>query len=98
MERVELLNGSSSSSAEEHSKSLTSIEADYSIEEFCDENTRLMEYSNSREASKHNGKVEEPVRNMDNNVFGHPNNNRRSDEPTELSFEKCTYFHTLAKK
>ncbi|XP_055641769.1 TBC1 domain family member 20 [Toxorhynchites rutilus septentrionalis] len=93
MERVELLNGSSSSSAEDHNKSLTSIEADYSIEEFCDENSRLVELGNSRESNKHNGKTEVPAKNMENNVFGHSNNNRRADEPTELSFEKFPENH-----
>lgn len=101
MEKVELLNGGSSSSycnssvAEEQSKSLTSIEADRSFEEYCDENNRLMEVNDDCDAGEVRddevGSLLEPQAVGKNIAFVQPNNHRRSDEPTELSFEKCMY-------
>lgn len=99
MEKAELLNCCSSSYnssvGEEQNKSLTSIEADRSFEEYCDENSRLMELN---DGSCGEGEVEdvgsllESQQSSGKNIaFVQPNNHRRSDEPTELSFEKCTY-------
>lgn len=102
MEKVELLNGGSSSSAgEEQNKSLTSIEADRSFEEYCDENSRLMELGNEDSGE---GRQEDDVETVGsqleaqptggkNIAFVQPNNHRRSDEPTELSFEKFPENH-----
>ncbi|KXJ70365.1 hypothetical protein RP20_CCG023930 [Aedes albopictus] len=103
MEKVELLNGGSSSSycnssvAEEQSKSLTSIEADRSFEEYCDENNRLMEVNDDCDAGEVRddevGSLLEPQAVGKNIAFVQPNNHRRSDEPTELSFEKFPENH-----
>lgn len=101
MEKVELMNGSSGydgCSGEDQNKSLTSIEADRSFEEFCDEHSsRLIDLkdddppeevedigSQSAESQPAAGK---------NIAFVQPNNHRRSDEPTELSFEKFPENH-----
>ncbi|XP_062707373.1 uncharacterized protein LOC134287975 [Aedes albopictus] len=103
MEKVEFLNGGSSSSycnssvAEEQSKSLTSIEADRSFEEYCDENNRLMEVNDDCDAGEVRddevGSLLEPQAVGKNIAFVQPNNHRRSDEPTELSFEKFPENH-----
>ncbi|EDS32740.1 conserved hypothetical protein [Culex quinquefasciatus] len=68
-----------------NSKSLTSFEADRSFTEFCDENSRLVE--DIRESPS-------PTSPYGKNVaLVQPNNHRRSDEPTELSFEKFPENH-----
>lgn len=101
MEKAELLNCCSSSYnssvGEEQNKSLTSIEADRSFEEYCDENSRLMELN---DGSCGEGEVEdvgsllESQQSSGKNIaFVQPNNHRRSDEPTELSFEKFPENH-----
>lgn len=92
MEKVEQLDsssldGSSSSNSndsatamDQNGKSLTSFEADRSLGEFCeDETSRLVE------VPSYDGK---------NVALVQPNNHlRRSDEPTELSFEKFPENH-----
>uniref|UniRef100_A0A8D8NUA6 TBC1 domain family member 20 n=1 Tax=Culex pipiens TaxID=7175 RepID=A0A8D8NUA6_CULPI len=87
MEKVEQLDSSvtSNSMTDHNSKSLTSFEADRSFTEFCDENSRLVE--DIRESPS-------PTSPYGKNVaLVQPNNHRRSDEPTELSFEKFPENH-----
>lgn len=92
MEKVELLNGSSYGSGEDQNKSMSSIEADRSFSEYCDENSRLMELKDDDPAEEVEdiGSLAESPPSGKNIAFVQPNNHRRSDEPTELSFEKCT--------
>lgn len=91
MEKVEQLqlDSSNDSISTEHTtdhnnKSLTSFEADRSFEEFCDENSRLVEIREQPTAAMVAAK---------NVALVQPNNHRRSDEPTELSFEKFPENH-----
>ncbi|XP_062545684.1 TBC1 domain family member 20 isoform X1 [Armigeres subalbatus] len=99
MEKVELLNGSSSysSAGGDQTKSLNSIEADRSFEEYCDENSRLVELNNGSSCAGGIEEIgssgEEPQSGGKNIAFVQPNNHRRSDEPTELSFEKFPENH-----
>ncbi|XP_065088994.1 TBC1 domain family member 20 [Ochlerotatus camptorhynchus] len=94
MEQVELLNGSSYGSGEDQNKSLTSIEADRSFEEYCDENNRLIELKDDpAEEVEEIGSLVESQPSGKNIAFVQPNNHRRSDEPTELSFEKFPENH-----
>lgn len=92
MEKVEQFDSSvtSNSMTDHNSKSLTSFEADRSFTEFCDENSRLVE--EIRESPS-------PTSPYGKNVaLVQPNNHRRSDEPTELSFEKCRGSRTFGLK
>lgn len=88
MENVELLNGSNYGSGEDQNKSMSSVEADRSFEEYCDENSRLIELKD--DPVEEIGSSVESQPSGKNIAFVQPNNHRRSDEPTELSFEKCT--------
>ncbi|XP_053694919.1 TBC1 domain family member 20 [Sabethes cyaneus] len=96
MENIVELNGSNSNNsstaleAEEISKSLTSFEADRSFEEYCDENTRLVDIKDHAEENGNKLDSTPPAKSI---AFVQPNNHRRSDEPTELSFEKFPENH-----
>lgn len=102
MEEIEQLDSrnNSNSSVEHNSKSLTSFETDRSLEEFSDETSRLVDLQDLTGKETQNGRPtmtgkespSSPV-SAKNIAFVQPNNHRRSDEPTELSFEKFPENH-----
>ncbi|XP_058819435.1 TBC1 domain family member 20 [Topomyia yanbarensis] len=91
MEKLENLNAAtiSSSDTKEQEKSIA-FQADRSFDEIYDETCRMVDIKDSAEE---NGYLPDSQPTGKSIAFVQPNNHRRSDEPTELSFEKFPENH-----